>query len=336
VQAVVTTSAQQAGLYLSTNGAIDLGGATGSSFTIEISGALGSREFQFGSGTTLADVNTAINTFTNVTGVAATVSGNGIKLNSSDYGSKDFVSVKVVKAAGITGTGIGIFQLNATDFNTADSSSQTAFASAGNGVRDNGQDIVATINGIQATSDGRKASINTDFLNVDITFSDAAASNSAQTVGAVNAFTINDGGADFQLSGHVDTAGKVSLGIADTSTRKLGNSTVGYLSDLGSGKGFNVQTGDLVGAQAAISEAIKQVSTTRGRLGALQKNTIGATLQSLGVSLENTSAAESAIRDTDFAAETASLSRNQILVSAATNILALANSQPQSVLQLLR
>src|SRR5262249_40182722 len=153
----------------------------------------------------------------------------------------------------------------------------------------------ATINGVQATSDGRKAGINTDFLNVDITFSDATGNNTAQTVGAVSAFTINDGGADFQLGGHVATPRKGSPGLSDISTRKLGTATVGFLSDLGSGKGFNVQTGDLVGAQAAISEAIKQVSTTRGRLGALQKNTIGATLESLGVSLENTSAAESAI-----------------------------------------
>jgi flagellin len=84
-----------------------------------------------------------------------------------------------------------------------------------------------------------------------------------------------------------------------------------------------------------VNDAISEVSTLRGRLGAFQKNTVGATIRSLGVALENTSAAESAIRDTDFAAETADLSRSQILVSAATNVLGIANSQPQSVLGLL-
>ena len=84
-----------------------------------------------------------------------------------------------------------------------------------------------------------------------------------------------------------------------------------------------------------VNDAISQVSSLRGRLGAFQKNIVGATIRSLGVALENTSAAESSIRDTDFAAETAELTRSQILVNAATNVLAISNSQPQSVLSLL-
>ena len=93
--------------------------------------------------------------------------------------------------------------------------------------------------------------------------------------------------------------------------------------------------GDLTTAQRVVRKAIKSVSQLRGRLGSFQQNTIGATIRSLGVSLENTTAAESAIRDTDFASESAQLTRNQILVSASTSTLAIANSQPQNVLQLL-
>ncbi len=260
----------------------------------------------------------------------------GLKLSSSEYGRNAFVSVKVVNAAGITGTGVGIYGLQAGDFGTA---STTGFAfnstTATNGYRDNGQDVAATINGIAATSNGRKARINTDFLDVEVTFNDASGNNTAQTLGAVNAFTITGGGADFQLAGAVDIAGKVSIGVQDIATRKLGSSIVGYLSDLGSGKSLNVVNGDLNKAQKVVAEAINIVSSTRGRLGAFQKNTVGATIRSLGVSLENTSAAESSIRDADFAKETAALTRNQILVSASTNILALANSQPQAALQLL-
>jgi flagellin len=77
------------------------------------------------------------------------------------------------------------------------------------------------------------------------------------------------------------------------------------------------------------------VSSLRGRLGAFQKNVVASTISSLGVSIENTAAAESVIRDTDFAAETADLTRRQILAQAATQALSLANSQPQSVLALL-
>ena len=56
----------------------------------------------------------------------------------------------------------------------------------------------------------------------------------------------------------------------------------------------------------------------RGRLGAFSKNTVGSTIKNLGVSLENTAAAESAIRDTDYAFETAELTRLQIMNQAAT------------------
>ena len=104
---------------------------------------------------------------------------------------------------------------------------------------------------------------------------------------------------------------------------------------IASSKGNNVVDGDLGGAQKIVDDAINQVSSLRGRLGAFQKNTIGATIRSLGVALENTSAAESAIRDTDFASETAALTRSQILVQSSTQILGIANSQPQNALALL-
>ena len=78
-----------------------------------------------------------------------------------------------------------------------------------------------------------------------------------------------------------------------------------------------------------------KVSAQRGRLGAFQSLVLQSQMNSLSVALENTTAAESAIRDTDFAADTAELTRSQILVQAATSALALSNAQPQSVLQLL-
>ncbi len=332
VKAVVTTSAQQAGLYLSTNGALNLNGGTNSAFTFEIAGALGSRELSFASGTQITDIVAAINTFTDVTGVEAVASSNGtgFVVRSTEFGNDAFASVKVVNAADIQGTGVGLYKLEDDDFNTAQTSG-TAFSAATNGVRDDGQDIAATINGIAATSDGRTARINTDFLNVSITLDQST----AQTLGSVDAFTITGGGGDFQLAGNVDIAGKVSIGIKDVSTRKLGNSTVGFLDDLASGKSFNVVDGDLTSAQKVVGEAIDQISSLRGRLGAFQKNTVGATIRSLGISLENTAAAESVIRDADFASETASMTRSQILSQAATNVLSLANSQPQSALALL-
>ena len=84
-----------------------------------------------------------------------------------------------------------------------------------------------------------------------------------------------------------------------------------------------------------IDAAINTVSSLRGSLGAAQ-NRLGSTINTLAIQVENLSAAESRIRDVDVAYETAQLTRNNILQSAAISVLSQANSQPQSALQLLR
>lgn len=328
VDVLVTNSAQQAGLFMSFGGALDLNSAI-STFVFEVVGSKGSRELSFSSGTSLADMAAAINTFTDVTGVTATASGTGIKLESEEWGSDEFTTVKVRNAGGAAGG--GIYQLNATNFNASQTSGATTFAGAGNGVTDSGQDLGATINGVQAITNGKTARVNSDFLDVAVTLGDTA----AQTRANVSAFTISGGGADFQLASKVDIGGKVSIGIQNIAARKLGDSVKGFLDSLGAGQANNVVDGDITDAQAVVSEAIKQVSSIRGRIGAFQKNVVGSTIRSLGVNVENTAAAQSVIRDSDFAAETAQLTRSQILVSAATNILSLSNQQPQSALQLL-
>ncbi len=84
-----------------------------------------------------------------------------------------------------------------------------------------------------------------------------------------------------------------------------------------------------------VKEAIEQIAVVRGRLGGIQRNQLETNIRSQGVSLENVSAAESAIRDADIASEVSKLTRAQILVQSSTNILGLANQLPQSVLSLL-
>jgi flagellin len=341
VQALVTKSAQTGTLFLSTGATLDLGGGGSGLFTIEVGGELGSRELSFASGTTRAQISAAINTYKDVTGVSASTFTSGtitnIRLNSTNYGSDSFVSVKTVNAGGIAGTGVGIYGANgaAATLNPSTSINST-FAAATNGVRDVGQDIVATINGVSATSKGRNIRVNTDFLDVEITLKTGTATALGSVGGASGAFTITGGGAEFQLSSKVDVGGKVALGIQNVAARKLGSSDLGFLSNLASGKANNVVDGNLEGGAKVVDEAIRQVSGLRGRLGAFQRNTVGSTVRNLNVSLENSSAAESVIRDADFASETANLTRSQILSQAAQNSLSLANSQPQSALALLR
>ena len=107
-------------------------------------------------------------------------------------------------------------------------------------------------------------------------------------------------------------------------------------TDIGIDSAVKVDT--QTNAQAALDKidaAIKNVSSLRGGLGATQ-NRLQSTINNLQVAIENTSAAESRIRDVDVASETASMTRANILTQAGTAILAQANQSPQAALQLLR
>jgi len=83
-----------------------------------------------------------------------------------------------------------------------------------------------------------------------------------------------------------------------------------------------------------IDAAIKTIDSARAELGATQ-NRFQATIRNLTNISENVSAARSRVRDTDFAKETAELTRQQILQQTSTTVLAQANQRPQAALSLL-
>ncbi len=341
VNVSVTQSAQTARAFIGGPAfgtlSLDLSSAT-AQFKVEIGGKLGSREFTFIEGTSITAISDAINQFSDVTGVIASAAAAGggfteLSLKSTDVGKDQFVSVRVIDDGG-TGSGGRV-----TTIGNTNTTAQTIDADlATNAVRALGQDVKGTINGVVANGVGDSLSLSSDFLDVKIKLSSTASQTLGQVAGSGGGnptFAITGGGADFQLSSKVDINGRVSLGIGEVAARKLGKVGVGYLTSLASGQANNVVTGDVTDAQTVVAEAIKQVSVTRGRIGAFQKNVVSATIRSLSINIENTAAAQSSIRDADFASETANLTRSQILVSAATNVLGLANSQPQSALQLL-
>lgn len=105
--------------------------------------------------------------------------------------------------------------------------------------------------------------------------------------------------------------------------------------------GLNLATlsiATLAGASAAltsIDSAITIIDSKRADLGAIQ-NRFQATIRNLSNIVENVSSARSRIKDTDFARETAELTRSQILQQASTTILSQANQRPQSALSLLQ
>jgi len=128
------------------------------------------------------------------------------------------------------------------------------------------------------------------------------------------------------------------IGASNVASDQLAVST----SDLSGGTGMTaVASGDvtsLANAQSAIANidtALTEINTARATFGAMQ-NRFESVIGNLQVSVENTEAARSRIMDADFAAETAALTRAQILQQAGTAMLAQANAAPQSVLSLLR
>lgn len=87
-------------------------------------------------------------------------------------------------------------------------------------------------------------------------------------------------------------------------------------------------------SMTSLDEAIKRVNENRSELGALQ-NRLHSSSNSLGISIENLSDAKSRISDTDIAAETSTMMKNQILQNAGISVLAQANSAPNGALKLL-
>ena len=116
----------------------------------------------------------------------------------------------------------------------------------------------------------------------------------------------------------------MSLNIGNTSAGTLGVGSLDVTTDAGSAS-----------AITALDAAISAVSTTRGKLGALQ-NRFESMITNLQVTTENLAASESRIRDTDMAAEMVTFTKNNVLLQAGTAMLAQANQVPQSILSLLR
>lgn len=312
----VLNSAETASLFISAaNPAI--GSAILSSVTFSVAGANGVEVFEFVSGTALSAIVFGINAVSDATGVSASVSNvSGIQLNSTSFGSSQFVSVKKLD--------------NGESFSTVDALDGTAVN------RDEGADVLALVNGNLALGDGLDVTLRTTTLGLELSLTSGA----AQTLNTPYEFTITGGGATYQIGPSVNTQQQIGFGIQSVAANNLGNSIVGYLSSLKSGGANSLVTGNDAAEQArraslVLDESTDQVSILRGRLGAFERNTLQTTLRSSQIAVENLTSAESDIRDTDFAEETAKLTRAQILQQAGTSTLAIANNTASSVLSLL-
>ena len=160
-----------------------------------------------------------------------------------------------------------------------------------------------------------------DLASVKYDSTETAAQSLARLQSAADA-TFGTGAVDVADSGTGVTFTGVAPGATPTA-QQLADATVS----------FTVASGASV-AIGKIDEAIKTVSTTRADLGAIQ-NRFEHTVNNLNVAVENLTASESRIRDTDMASEMTNFTRAQILTQAGTAMLAQANQAPQNILRLL-
>ncbi|HAY10791.1 MAG TPA: flagellin, partial [Thauera sp.] len=165
----------------------------------------------------------------------------------------------------------------------------------------------------------------------NITIANAASGSATATVGG----TSTAGGASAVATGQLvlDSEKSFSIEAANTTDFFTATAAAGQLQ-----KVSDLDVSSVDAAQrtlAMVDSALAAVNSQRAKFGALQSR-FETTIANLQTSTENLSASRSRIRDTDFASETANLTRAQILQQAGTAMLSQANALPQNVLSLLR
>jgi flagellin len=189
-----------------------------------------------------------------------------------------------------------------------------------------------------ANADGTSGTLTLDDIEIevgdDVNEVIAQAFNAQQDITGVHA-SIDDSG-NLQLE-------SIIAGRSFTTTAGASSGSASTLAAVTSAQEASVQMNDIdvsdyTGAARAIEivdAALSEISASRGELGAVQ-NRFDSTVASLSTTSENLSSARSRIQDTDYASETAELSRTQILQEAGTSMLAQANSSTETVLTLLQ
>ena len=243
------------------------------------------------------DSGRGTNTSSGISMTGQSDSNERLILEAAEYGSDHFVNVGVVEGSFDTFCPLG------------EKMSKLA-----------GTDAVATIN-------GQKAAANGNTISTSQFAFDGSMDVSGMSVGQSTTFTVTGGGAVFQLGPDVVSTQQIRVGIPSVDTGSLGGPS-GKLYQLKSGGNADMRT-DTALADQIVQEAISAISTTRGRIGAIQRSTLDPNVQALQDTLEALTSAEADISNADFAQESSNMARYQILVQSSANVLAQANQLPQ-------
>ncbi|MBW3539931.1 MAG: hypothetical protein KY476_06655 [Planctomycetes bacterium] len=274
-------------------------------------------DIELEAGLNQAQVIDRINEFSGQTGVVAFQVGTGAtQLRTELFGSE--ASINVISNRAPTAASSG--------FNNAAVAANT------------GVDAVGTINGVTVTGQGNvlTGDAGTAASGISIRL-EAANANATTTLapGANAAIVLVDNSRTFQIGAFADPVNRATLTLDPANTSALGiGVTDNRFANLNQ---IDVRSADGANdAIAVIDQAIAEVSSQRGEVGAFQRNTLESTQSNLRTQLVNLQTAESSLRDTDFAEEISRFFGEQVRQQVATTVLGLANQSSLSVLTLLQ
>ncbi|WP_418648454.1 flagellin [Thauera butanivorans] len=299
---------------------------------LTINGTYGTAEVEYAAEASAKDVAAKINAATESTGVSASA--------RTEVHLTDFVagSSYVLKLASNNGT---------------DQAQTLSFTVGSAGTGDDYADAIKAFNDVAAKT-GVTAKLNAEGNGIVLTNAEGSDIKLVNDSEAASVFTVKDiggtdivaavagedgsgafGGAEVWVTGQLTFDSNASFSVTDDQGQFLLASTA-TASQLQAVSEMDVSTVDASNRTLAmVDAALASINSQRAKYGALQSR-FENTIANLSTTSENMSASRSRILDTDFASETANLTRSQILQQAGTAMLSQANALPQNVLSLLR
>lgn len=295
--------------------------------TLTVTGSLGTETLQIEAGSSARDVAEVVASKSNNTGVTAFALTE--QLTTFDQAGAYVVNLKSDNAEA---TKVA-FTISGTEGSDGLSGAITAF-----------NDLSSKTGVTARVSDDGEGIILRNSTGNNISLSELSGNTNAGTLTVGNA-TIRSGAASAEAGEGAELSNVVVTGQVVFDSDKsfsvvgdMGETVVNQTEASALNSIANMDVSSVAGANlalATVDAALNTVSNQRAKFGAIQSR-FGSTIANLSTNSENLSAARSRIRDTDFAKETAELTRNQILQQAGTAMLAQANVAPQNVLTLLQ
>jgi flagellin len=270
--------------------------------TIQVTGKLGTAIITMSALAKGSAIIAAVNAQTSITGVSAAAQGAMCAFKSSTTGSDAFVSIQKLEG-------------------------DSNFGIKGTVAKTSGADATVTVNGVVASTNGKEVFYSGGGVSLSFTLD-----KDDTPIATLSVSILAGGGATFQTGD--SSSSRMCLGLGGLTTYELGRSDIGYLSDLKSG-GSNSLFVDNNNATDIAEKATGRVSMMAGRVGAFNKYQIGSSINILNANKEGLTSTIETIGNADYATESANLTRQQTLMSAAISMLGLANSQQSNVLALL-